>query len=166
MPSEGRQILSLLRMPVSPLSRSVEDHCNPTLLEDREFFAIRLRHLRAGTQQHLRNPIGVRETASGKSLKLLFHVVFHAPRVDCFPTCLLAEIHPLLIRRWKRGIQRTLFDLQYMSELRSIVLAIAWQCAGPIDRVRRINRSKVPCSSSIRSSTILPVIDILAKLAR
>src|SRR5258706_13643908 len=40
-----------------------------------------LRHLRRAATEGLRNPIGVRETASGK-LKLLFHVVFYAP--DCW----------------------------------------------------------------------------------
>jgi hypothetical protein len=35
-----------------------------------------------GAIEHLRNPIGVRETATGKSLKLrVVHVILHAP--DC-----------------------------------------------------------------------------------
>jgi len=37
------------------------------------------------------------------------------------------------------------------SELNSIALAMAWPCAGPSSSVRRISKSRVPCSSSMRS---------------
>src|SRR5438270_726443 len=40
MPSEGRQILSLLRMPVSPLSLRAEHHCNPAHPRSRSVAAI------------------------------------------------------------------------------------------------------------------------------
>src|SRR5437868_4667675 len=38
-----------------------------------------LRHLRPAALEDLRNPIGVGETATGKGLELLVHVIFHAP---------------------------------------------------------------------------------------
>src|SRR5437016_13925201 len=39
-----------------------------------------------------------------------------------------------------------------------MALAMAWPCAGPSSSVRRINRSRVPCSSSMRSFSSLVVI--------
>src|SRR5258708_1354261 len=47
------------------------------------------------------------------------------------------------------------------SELNSMALATAWPCAGPRSNVRRISRSRVPCSSSIRSFCSL--VDILGE---
>src|SRR5713226_6379529 len=44
----------------------------------------------------------------------------------------------------------------------SIALAMAWPCAGPSSSVRRISRSKVPCSNSIRSFCSL--VDILGEV--
>src|SRR5215472_9105193 len=44
-------------------------------------------------------------------------------------------------------------------ERNSIALAIAWPCVGPNNRVRRIKRSRVPCSNSMRS--FCPLVDIL-----
>src|SRR5437667_4654678 len=38
-----------------------------------------LRHLPPAALEHLRNPIGVVETATGKGLDLLVHVIFHTP---------------------------------------------------------------------------------------
>src|SRR5262249_43492275 len=45
------------------------------------------------------------------------------------------------------------------SELNSIALAIACPCVGPSSSVRRISKSSVPCSKSIRSFSAL--VDIL-----
>src|SRR5260370_10525545 len=42
-----------------------------------------------------------------------------------------------------------------------MVLAMAWPCAGPRSNVRRISRSRVPCSSSMRSFCSL--VDILGE---
>jgi hypothetical protein len=41
-----------------------------------------------------------------------------------------------------------------------MVFAIAWPCAGPGSKVRRISRSRVPCKSSMRS---LSLVDILGE---
>ena len=40
------------------------------------------RHLRTGASKHLGDPIGMRETANGKSFKLPVQVIFDAP--DCW----------------------------------------------------------------------------------
>src|ERR1700674_2176873 len=47
------------------------------------------------------------------------------------------------------------------SDLNSIALAIAWPCNGPSSSVRRISRSSVPCSNSMRSRC--SVVDILGE---
>src|SRR5262249_7482626 len=47
------------------------------------------------------------------------------------------------------------------SEVNSIALAMAWPCAGPSSSVRRISKSSVPCSNSIRSLSFL--VDILGE---
>ena len=62
----------------------------------------------------------------------------------------------------QRGIERSLLDLQHIGRGRSIALAIACPCAGPGCSVRRISRSSVPCSSSMRSS----LVDILGEATR
>src|SRR5271154_593918 len=45
------------------------------------------------------------------------------------------------------------------SDLNSIALAMAWPWAGPSSNVRKINKSSVPCSSSMRS--LCSLVDIL-----
>src|SRR5438874_2344752 len=57
---------------------------------------------------------------------------------------LYPALHRLIKRRWI-----------------SIVLAMAWPCAGPRSSVRRISRSSVPCNSSMRSRSSL--VDILGE---
>src|SRR4029077_6866948 len=68
-------------------------------------------------------------------------------------------IHPRLISRCSPGYSDPCSTCNTSSELNSMALAMAWPCARPNSSVRRISRSKVPCSSSMRSFCSL--VDIL-----
>ena len=77
-------------------------------------------------------------------------------------------IRPRLINRCKAGYRDPCSTCSTSSEPCSMALAIAWPWAGQKRRVRRINRSSVPCSNSMRSRSalvdILGVDDTLAHL--
>src|SRR5246127_3833802 len=70
-------------------------------------------------------------------------------------------IHPRLISRCSAGYSDPCSTCNTSSELNSIALAMAWPCVGPSSSVRRISRSRVPCSSSMRSRCSL--VDILGE---
>src|SRR5437016_2151642 len=71
------------------------------------------------------------------------------------------EIHLRLMSRCSAGYSDPCSTCSTSSELNSIVLAMAWPCAGPRSSVRRISRSSVPCNSSMRSRSSL--VDILGE---
>src|SRR5512145_1568010 len=68
-------------------------------------------------------------------------------------------IHPRLIKRCNAGYRDPCSTCNTSSEPRSIDLAMACPCAGPRRSVRRMSKSSVPWSNSIRSRSAL--VDIL-----
>src|ERR1700733_11701047 len=71
------------------------------------------------------------------------------------------EIHFRLISRCSAGESDPCSTCNTSSELNSMALAMACPCTGPRTSVRRISRSRVPCSNSMRSCCSL--VDILGE---